>query len=78
MRRGDESAQSRELLTLMLTEEPGGLSVAELETRLGGVAFQGALEELIADGLLVREDDTVAPTAAATRFYELRSLAAEG
>lgn len=67
-----EIERQRELLSLVMTEDPVRLSVAELEDRLGDPAdVQAAMEALIADEVLVLEGDEVVPTPAMTRFYEL-------
>jgi hypothetical protein len=72
---GAEIGPQRELLTLVLTEDPVRLSVAELQDRLGDpVDVRAAMEVLIADGLLVLEGDEVVPTSATTRFYELMAI----
>lgn len=72
---GPEIELQRELLILVLTEDPARLSVAEVEARLGDPAdVAAAMDVLIATDLVAVEGDRVVPTTAAIRFYELKQV----
>jgi hypothetical protein len=71
----EERGLEREVLALALVEHPVWRTLEELQRVLGRPAeVEGAVEALIADGLLAREGEDIAPTAAAIRFNELEPI----
>lgn len=75
-RQGDGGRRvQREVLALVLVEQPVRLTLWELQKALGRPPeVLEAVEALIAEGLLAREGDEIVPTPAAVRFNELEPI----
>jgi hypothetical protein len=65
----------REVLALVLVEHPVRLSLREVRKALGGAGdVERAVAALVADGLVAREGEDVAPTPAALRFNDIEPI----
>jgi hypothetical protein len=76
-RQGDEEERrlQREVLALVLVEDPVPLTLADVQKMTGRpIEIERAVAALVADGLLARQDDQLVPTPAAVRFNEIEPI----
>jgi hypothetical protein len=71
----DEKRLQREVLALALVEHPVRLNLQEAQKTLGQPhELERAVAALVSAGLLIIEDEEIAPTPAAIRFNEIEPV----